>query len=378
MKVLLIQRKPAPGSDSAWTRFGKALGSFTDLQIVESDELVKGDIGEHSLKAYQHIFLDYTLADWEFLKSYADTPLALVAGDAVVLENAGARELPGEKINGRTCFYLTGFSASDLARLLHLYLIPKRIAGVLPLLEKGSIILGEKIQSAEGIGTSLDRLGTYLEQMESFELKARIPDLRQVLSAVLLECYRLARQTDTPYPTVDFQVGVAAKKLALNLRFRNKTLSLKDLSLKILNGSDFFWQQAWLCADVSFFTEHVSHEELEVMFLFNSPVRTPSNTLHSLLLKTLEKSGKRENLLVKPQDYTFQFLSDVRLKQHDVSNFIASTEEVASDLDLGTLPAPVLEKLKAMHEAQSFTQDQLNKRESEFRDAAAKLSTAEL
>jgi hypothetical protein len=379
LKILLIHRPPVDGAEGIWARFAKAVGSFTDLQLVESDSFLQGDVGEHKLASFQHIFLDYTLADWDFLSKFNDTPLALVAKEAFSLEKNGARELLGDKIQGRTCLNISGLPASDLARLMHLYLIPKRVAGVLPLLEKGALVLGEKIQSSEGIGTAIDKLATYLDQMESFELKARIPDLRQVLSAVLLESYRLAKETDTPYPTVDFQVGVSAKKLVVNLRFRNSGLGLTELSVKALNGLDFFWQQAWLCADISFFTEHVMHKELEAMFVLHKPQREPANVFHSLILKSLKQSGKRENLLAKPQDYTFQFLSDVRLKQHDVTNILSSAaDDVSSDLDLGTLPEPVVAKLKGLAEAQNFTQEQLAKKETELREIAAKLSAIDL
>lgn len=377
LKILLIHR-PGEDGEGVWARVGKSLGSFTDLQTVESDSFFQGKAGEHALDTFQHIFLDYSLADWKFLENFSATPVTLLCKEPFPLEKDGARELLGERLKGRSCLSLHSLSATDLARTLHLYLIPKRVAGVVPFMEKGSVILGEKIHSPESVGISLDRLATYLDQMESFQLKERIADLRLVLAAVVLECYRLARSTTTPYPTVDFQVGVSPGKLAVNLRFQNPSLELTELAKRAMNGTDFFWHQAWLCSDLSLITEHAMHQEIEVMFLFHKPQRDPSNVFHSFLLKSLEKSGKRENLLAKPQDFTFQYLSDVRLKQHDVSQVTISQEEVSSELDLGTLPQPVIEKLGALQQALSFAQDQLAKREGDARATGERLSAIEL
>ncbi|MGE3260371.1 MAG: hypothetical protein AB7K68_01195 [Bacteriovoracia bacterium] len=378
LKILLIHRPQTEDGDVSWTRFAKALASFTNLELVESDSFLHGDLPEHPLASFQHIFLDYSLCDWAFLDSFSAAPLSLVTKNNFSLESEGNRELIGTKLKGRSCLNISDLSATDMARILHLYLIPKRVAGVIPLLEKNAVILGEKIQGPESIGSSLDRLATYLEQMESFELKLRIPDLRQVLSAVLLESYRLAKASNTFYPTIDFQVGISAKKLVINLRFQNNSLSLSNLASGALNGTDLFWQQAWLCSDLSLFTEHTAHQELEVMFMLFKPQRDSSAVFHSLLLKTLEKSGKRENLLSKPQDFTFQFLSDVRLKKVDVGSVQMDANEISSDIDLGTLPEPVQAKLKELTESLAFSQDQLASRENEVREIIARLSAVEL
>lgn len=377
LKILLIHRSTTKGGEVAWPRMTKALTSFTEVVPVLTEELFRGELAEHDLKSFQYIFLDYSLADHAALENFSAAPLLYITNEAIPLEQNGARLLLGNQLNGRSCLNLASFGASDLARLLHLFLIPKRVSGVLPLLEKSALILGEKIQSAETIGSSLDRLALYLTQMESFELKARIPDLRQVLSAVLLESFRLAKLTDTPYPTVDFQVGVSAKKLVVNLRFRNTSLPLAELAKQMQNGTDVFWNQAWLCADFSLLTEHQRQQELEVMFLIFKPEREALNLGRSLLLKSLEKSGKAENLLAKPQDFTFQLLSDVRLRQHEVENLMGQQDEVASDIDLGSLPEAVTTKLTSLHEALAFSQDQLKKKESQLRETAEKLSLAD-
>src|SRR4051812_17757346 len=97
LKILLVHRPPGDGSEAVWARFAKALGSFTDLQLVQSNSPLEGDIGEHQLATFQHVFLDYNLAEWGFLGKFETTPITLICTESFSLEKNGARELAGEK-----------------------------------------------------------------------------------------------------------------------------------------------------------------------------------------------------------------------------------------------------------------------------------------
>lgn len=372
-KVLLLFR-PLPGEGNAvWTKAAKALGSFTNLEVRESSETFSGLPEEESL-AYANLFVDYSLVDWEAMKNYAGPPILFLSPAPFSLEKNNQRELLGEKLRGKSCLCLSSYSTGDLARLLHLFIVPKRLAGVTPLLEKGSVILGEKIQGIGGIGSSLDRLSVYLTQMENFELKNRIADAHQVLSAILFEAFRLAKESESPFPTIDFQVGISAKKIVANLRFQKGKTNLDEISGLALDQKSLSWQQAWQFSDALIVTEHIMHREIEVMMLLNKLDRDPSSLFHTFIQKKLERSGKREALLCAPQDFSFQILSDIRLKSANLSLVKNGEEEFSGEIDLDTLPEAVADKLKTLEDTVAFSREKIKNTETVVKELSQKLS----
>jgi hypothetical protein len=220
------------------------------VEIIKTEGFSSEKIGD-AAKTHDHIFLDTKLADWRSLGARKQDRLTLVKKEALPWNTPEARSLTLGTLTKHPCLLLEDLSATDLVRLLHLYLLPKRLAGATPLLEKGAIVIGEKIQGTETLGTTMDKLAAYLEQTDGLSLKGRIFDLRQVLTAVLAEAYQRARSVIATYPAVDFQVAASGQKIVVNLRFPAAGLTMEELPRQILNGEELFWQQAWLCSDTT-------------------------------------------------------------------------------------------------------------------------------
>jgi hypothetical protein len=369
LKTLLVHRS-ATQDGTSWERLVKALRTFTELEVLERDELPIAELSQ-LIAAADHVFLDLGLADWNALGANPQTKLTLVKKDAFPWNNPQARELMVNGLCGHSCLLTEDFSATDLVRLLHLYLVPKRQLGVVPLLEKEAVIVGEKIQGLEAIGSLLDKLCTYFDQMEGLQVKSRLLDLRQVLSALVTEAFQRTQKTNIPYPTVDFQASASAGRFVLNLRFPKADLKLKELARMIVDGTDLFWSQIWLCSDVLVLTDHLLHNELEVMLIINRPSRPSQPVFRSLLTKSLDRSGKKENLLIAPQNFGFQILSEIKLKRNDVMllKSDSSGDEVDGGLDLNGLPEAVVEKITALESKVAYFSEQQTKKDAQLKEA---------
>lgn len=371
-KALLLQKPQGDAGSSAWGRVAKAISSFAELQIVESSEKISSaiEVGDAKL-----LLLDWSLVDWQNFSPPPEGVTALVVSDEEIQPTHPDAAAFRDRINSIPYLAAGDLSATDLARIFHLFFIPKRQPGVVPVIDKGAVIFGEKVQAPELIGSSLDRLATYLGQMESFALKDRIHDVHQTISGLLFAAFHQVKRGSSPYPTVDFQVGVSPKKLAVNMRFSKGGSSLEAIVKLIIEGTDVFWSHAWSIADFCFLTEHGMYNEIEVMLLFNRPQRPPYGSPRSLLHKVLLSSGKRENLLTAPQNFSFQSLSDVRLKKVEATSGNANEDEVSLGADFNSLPESVVEKLRAFKEKTDYLEEQLKTRETEKREVIERLTS---
>jgi hypothetical protein len=370
-KVLLLRQTYSEEESGTWLRLFKALKGFSQAELEIRDEpLNPTDIQEISAN-FDHVIADIALIDAAAFGEQTIPNLIFAAKDTFEWDNPDFRARLMPVLNRHPSLMLEQLSAGDLIRVLHLQFMPKRLAGVVPVMEKGSVIVAEKIQSTDGIGTLIDKLCVYFGRTEGFALKERLPDLRQVLSAVLLEAYCQAKTTGSDYPTVDFQVGMNKGKIAVNLRFPRGKLVMDDIPALAMNGLDPLWHQAWACSDLLLLTEHTQYDEIELLMLFVRPERRQHGEFRSFLIKKSDRSSKKENLFVSSQNYDFHVLSDIRLKEKE--EFLFATEEEDTDLDINSLPVEVVEKLANLSKESAFLRDQTLKKDDLLRDAHSKI-----
>jgi hypothetical protein len=335
-KVLILKAS----EDEAWDRLAKALG-FAHLETKTVQSLSSDDLASFC-RDWDQVFADLSLV----LPDISEPNLTLVSPKP--FDRSPPREDLAAQLSKRSCLVIGGMRSSDLVRILHLYLSHKRLPGAIPLLEKGSVLLGEKIQSLVSLGALLDKLTCYLESLEDFGLRNRIPDLRQVLSGLLTKAFFHAIEAGKSYPTIDFQVGVNKGKLVVNMRFPRGTLPLEELPTLVLGGSDLFWQQIWACSDLLLLTHHRPYDELEAMILVNQEQPIPFSAFRSFLLKKTDQGSKKEDLLYPPSNFDFRLLSSIKVRGQTVLPLLSL--DSAEEVDLGALPEPVLKKLTSLDE----------------------------
>ncbi len=131
-------------------------------------------------------------------------------------------------------------------------------------------------------------------------------------------------------------------------------------------------------SDILLVTAHTQHEELEVTLVIHNAGKKPEPTFRSLLFKISDRSGKRENLLHPPANFTFQLLSDVKLRRPDMLMMTKdiSADQVQGDLELDNLPEAVIEKIGSLTNRISLMESQQTKKESQLQEAATKISSA--
>lgn len=356
---ILVLHRPSGENGEAWGRLHKALGTFANAELREHTAALTGQ--EPELSDFTHIYCDLALVSSGGFTPPAERSFTLVSERAFDWQNPQARQALLPLLREFSCLLLADCTVPDLVRITHLQLMPKRLPGVTAVLEKGSVVVGEKIQGTEGLGASIDKLITFLEGVKGFELTARLGDLRQVLSGALSEAVRLSRAAGGTYPTVDFQVGAARQKIVVNLRFPLAGTDPQTLPEMILNGSDLLWSQLWLCADSLLITHHTQYSEVEVLAIIHRAHRQP-NAFRTLLRKTSDRSARQEQLTAPLQNYDFKVLSDIRANA--ATELTNPGDENNSGIDLGALPVPVVEKLEKYEKEASFRQDLLKKREA--------------
>lgn len=371
--VLLVHRSFQGEEAGAWARLNKALMTLGKVELREVTDLPYEEL-RLAAPSYAHVFLDLALADYAKL---AEAPLAnvtLVNREAFAWNNTRVRDLMGGALRRHSCFLLEDLSAADLVRGLHLLLGQKRLVGVTPLLEKGSFVVAEKVQSLDALGSLTDRLHQYFSELEDFTLRPRLFEFRLALSALLAEGFRRAGEGGQPYPTVDFQVGVAKNKAVINLRFPRGQLDIDGLARACLEGEDYSWNQAWARADYLQVTYHQQYDEVEAMLVMSRPAASAPGSFRTFLLKRSDRSGKRENLLTAPQNFEFRLLSQVRV--NDAARSFGISLEESGGIDLGGLPPEVVKRLGKLEEESEFFREQVRKKDSAIKEAAASITAA--
>lgn len=359
-KVLLLQKPNSEEESAAWARLLKALRAFAQPEAKERAETVTVTELQSLTQEWNHVFLDLRLVDLPSFSTLALPNVTLVRKEAFSWHTPDSRKLMLSTLKQYPCLLLEQLPATDFVRIAHLLMAPKRLAGVVPLMEKGALILGEKVQSLDNIGTLLDKLGLYLERLEGFTLGSRVNDLRQVLSASLHEAMRQAQKVEANYPTVSFQVGASKNKLVVNMRFPRGDLPTEDLALLALDGRNLYWQQMWLCGDLMMVTHHTQYDEIELMFMIGSAGARNLQQFRSFLFRTSERSNKKENLLAPPQNYDFHVLSELRLKEQQA--VATDLDENLGDIDFGSLPESVVKKIAKLSEECTYYKESAEKR----------------
>lgn len=371
LKILLLRKRAGEGSTpemaASWARLGKALKTFTDFEELEIPEGTPLEPAAY-LADRDHLFLDSDLADWPALELAPIERLTLVRPFTFAWDDLETRTRTLPVYARHPCLVLEGLGASDLVRLLHLFLMPKRLAGVAPIMEKGSLIVGEKLMDTYQIGSLLDRLCAHLDSTDSFELKARIPDLRQVLSAIVLEGLRSAVAANMTYPFVEFQASASSKKLGVNIRFPQAELTLEHLVRHALSGGDLFWHQIWQCCDAIVLTEHQQHKEIEVMLVIAKAERGNRPHFNTLLFKGVERSALRENLLEAPETYQFKVLSEIHPRESAELQIITADNDL-DGIDLAGLPEKVTQQLQSLEEKCRDLTEKLIRKDSQLQDS---------
>lgn len=376
-RTIVLWRKPIPAEHaSAWARLSKAAQSLATLEEIETETPVEMSALQEALAEGKLVFLDIGLADTQGLAEQPLANLILLRKDTFHWNTPNARNALLPVLLQYPCLILEGLSATDMLRVLHLFLAPKTHMGVTPLMEKGSFIIGEKVQSLDSVGLLLDRFSAYFSQLDGFELKGRIGDFRFLVTALLSEAYERAVQAQVPYPTVEFQASARGKKLAVHFRFPLGHADPNQLSHAILNGTDLRWHLLWQSCDLLAVTHHKQHGEIEVHAMIVSESRELGTNFRSFLFRTLEQSGKAESFSSVPKDYNFSLFSEIKTAKSSSlePSLELSADEVESGLDLDALPSDVAQKIQKLETERNVLKEFAEKKESQAREAAAKLA----
>jgi hypothetical protein len=371
-KILLLRGPMAADANAPdaahWSRLVKALRTFTELEEREAS-IAPSDLVEQAAH-YDFIFLDDELADWPSLGASPISRLALVRARSFPWAELRVREERLDALAAHPLLLLEGFSGGDLLRLVHLFLIPKRLAGVTPLMEKGSLILGEKVMEKNAIGQLLDRVCTFCEKLDDFGLSERLPDLRQVLSAVLLEGLGCAGRKSAVYPFVDFQLAIAPKKLAVNLRFPLGGTLLSSIARASLNGGNLFWQQIWQCSDATLLTHHLAQDELEVTLLLCRPERNTSGTFRAFLHKTTTHASRAVDLLDPPHNFRFLLVSEIQSQENTNVQLFTQQDPLSGieGLEAQGIPEAVTSRLRQLAEQCRVLSDHTLRKDEQIQD----------
>lgn len=374
-KTLLLRKRfngvPEASESVRWARLGKALKTFTDFEELEVD--ANDDFSPSNyLEGQDHLFLDADLAPWVDLEKSPLPGTTLIFDESMPWNELANRQLYLKTLTRHPSLVLDDLNVTDLVRILHLFLMPKRLAGVVPVMEKGSLIVGEKVMDRHNIGSLIDRLSAYFDKTEGLLLKARIPDLRQVLFGLIQEGLRCATSANVTYPFVDFQASAGAQKLSVNMRFPRGDLNFDQLTGQVLSGSAIFWQQVWLCSDVLVLNYHKQHEEIEVTLLICHAERNSKSLYKSFLFKTSERSAKKENLLEAPANFTFKALSDIHSRKNEQVLISENGNGSVDEIDFGSLPANVSEKIHSLDEQCRSLSENIQKKDAQLQAAVRK------
>ncbi len=371
-KILLLKAAPEKSAlghaSPSWDRLSKALVTFTELETREAPLLSAEDLASQSAE-FDLTFLDTSLANWTELKKNP-SPICLVQVESFswVESQVRAERLP--VLTHIPLLLLEEFSPSDLLRILHLYLMPKRLAGVLPIMEKGSVIIADKLMETGGVGQLLDRVSHFIEKLEGFTLQSRVPDLRQILSALLLEGIYQAREKGVNFPFVDFQASANKQRLAVNLRFPLGNKSMESLLRETLSGESLFWNQIWQCSDFLMLTNHTSQSELEVMVLICQPHRSQGGRFRSFLYKSSSENKTSENLLAPPNAYRFQLASE--LSAVTESDMAGVTSAASGKDSLNDISDQIGSKIRHQMEQNRMLSEHLSRKDQQIQDLTRK------
>lgn len=348
--VLLV----APEKERSSERFSlleKALASMAELRIC-------ADLPS-DLSGIQHVFFFHT------------SPGNWTNSIRATLALSPEENFPAAT-NSVSLLRLNQPNLKELVRLLHSHLYPERSIGVAYLTEKGSLILGEKIQSLASLGRLLDQLLTHLQE-HTPSLAPRAHDLQQLIIASVSNAFASEQAFGQEYPTVDFQVSLAPDKAVFSTRFRQTKASANLIARSARERSSRAWFLAWQCADALAITSVAAASEVEikaVLFAQAASEALRENTLLTAEVKQLAPA----NLLAAPKNYSFGLIGDLTLHRFQRTHN-ATITRIEQKEESGPDEATRLKIDKLMQEKNSLN-ELVKLKEDQFRTAAANLSKA--
>ncbi len=374
MKVLLLRQTSPPEAMPPIDRLHKALSGFCEVIVEERGGHVNSAELNNALENYSHIFVELPLSDGVdqantgkityFVRNSFDWTDSVHKAEVI------------RQLENSSCLVLGELAATELLRILHLYLLPKRSAGVTALMEKGSLILGEKIQDLDGLGELMDKLYLHLQSQDQ-QINNRAYGMRQLVTSMLHEAFLRASEVASTYPTVQFQCSANQEKITFNIRFPIGKLPIQNLKSLILGANSVPWYLSWQSSDIFCLIHHEQHNELEVLA---SVYRGKTNTIpefKSLLFAKREKSASAENLLVGPKSYSFSTLSGLKKRQAEQEEIrISSLDSLQNEIDESLIPEPVKVKLAQVDREKTFLKEVLNKKEILITELNTKLNAA--
>lgn len=375
-KILLCHGALSDSDAESWAKLAKILGSIAQVEALEVTDFTPEPFLDQKEAEFQQIFIHQGLITPEIFGNKRWNKVILVQTKPQEWNSFSEKEKWDPIFNIYPRLSLSDIPSTDLLRALHLFLIPKKNSGVASLMEKGSAIVAEKVQSAENTGAMMDRLSAYLNSLNGFKLKERIPDLRQILTSLIFEAFRTATQSESTYPTVDFQVSATATKIAVNMRFNASTLNKDELFSYFHNGKNIQWSLLGYASDLVCITVHEQYSEIEVHALITREQKRANLSAGSVLIKTLNQSAKKENQLSAPQNYQFLLLSEIKTNNQyfATSSSTSSIEEASKELNLDQLPPAVIKKIEDLENISETLKENLSKKDSTVKEHLTKLT----
>ncbi len=380
IKVVLIRKEG--GDEKAVSRLSKTLSAFAALSEITIPSWEA--LAEHNapIADSRAAFLDLSLLPPNAAENtFASLPKNVTLFQANFPTDKELSESPALKnlLAIRNSLFLDQLSTPDLLRVMHLYLLPKRQGGIITLMEKGAVILGEKVQTLEHLGEILDRLVQFFhEQLPS--LSNRFHDLRQLTTALFHEAFQRAKEAGQAYPTVDFQVSGSRDKIVFFLRFPLGNLDPITITEKTISAELLPWHLAWKSSDYFLITEHKDLKELEVTSILQATTEYQPHRVPSLLFTTKEHGSRAENLLSVPKNYRFSLVSELAYRRLDANKYTvtSSIKDVESELDAEQQPEKLKFRIQQMEQERSHLHELIQNREGAFRDIQIRLNKANM
>ncbi|MCO5144495.1 MAG: hypothetical protein M9962_15560 [Oligoflexia bacterium] len=372
-KVLLLIKKEAGEKIDAWDRLEKALRTVTELEVQSSSSVI--ETSEIDMEAWDSIFADASAINWSDFSKNKYEKICLVKLDNFLWHSPKSREALLPVLKQHSCLILENRSVADLVRIIHLFISPKRKAGVAPLIPKESVILAEKIQDINSIGSLMDKLVTFFESIEGVDFGTRTQDLRIALQCAIFEGFRQAKLSGDPFPTIDFQASATKEKMVFNLRHPIGEMKIENINSLILDGGNFNWHQMWVSSDSLLGVHHSQSNEIEFFVSILSEKRASQTMFRSFLFKENKTAKAKEDFLQKIPNYNFKILSEVNLAQIKSISNLTSTDSNGID-DLSNLPEEFVEKITSLEEKNLAQEDKILKISSLTKDLQNKVLAA--
>ncbi len=368
---ILILWKSGGSSEEARARLLKAVQAFSAPKEVECSSF--SELREALEMSPQRLG---TFVDHQLLQTLTDGELNEITGITVLFDRFNDQS-ESLRIRSRNLPVLEILSlpTPDLLRILHFTLLPKRQSGITSLMEKGAVILGEKVQSLDTVGEILDRTTQFFSE----QLPETVPlhsSFRLMALSLIQEAFEQALKQNAPYPTVDFQTSATREKIAFTLRI---PLPNKDLVNQIAATSDeanFSWFTARRHSSAMLLVEYPEFKEIEVATLLFVQNHTSANSEASLLASTRSGRTPTENLLSAPKNYKFSLVSELAHRRLDANKYSVTTsvKELEKDMADAQLPEKLKLRIQQIEQDRANLQDLVQSRETQMRESQSELN----